>query len=306
MNRLSAMEAFVIVCDSGSFSSAARQLRIGQPAVSKAVAQLEEYLGVRLLSRSTHGLTLTESGKRFYEHAKHAIESAEEAVLAARGAGAALSGRLRVSAAVTFARLHVVPHLAAFLDAHPLLDVDLFLDDRNVDLIEAGIDVALRMGTLADSSLTARRIGQARRLVLGSPAYFHRAGVPTSPMDLTGHQAVIYDQRGGGDTWTFRQGSTETSITLSGRVRATAAEGIREAVLCDLGLTVSSEWMFTRELSSGDVSEVLKDWSLPSIDLWVVFPTGRQASAKAKAFASFMESRVFRGNGIDRAAPVNT
>src|SRR5258708_13916006 len=135
-----------------------------------------------------------------------AIESAEEAVLAARGAGAALSGRLRVSAAVTFARLHVMPLLPAFLEAHPSLDIDLFLDDRNIDLIETGIDVALRMGALADSSLTARRIAQGRRLVIGTPKYLGRAGVPATPMMLVGHPAVIYDQRGGGDTWVFRQG----------------------------------------------------------------------------------------------------
>lgn len=196
MNRLSAMEAFVLVVDSGSFSGAARQLRVGQPAVSKAIAQLEEFLGVHLLLRTTHGLAPTESGQNFYEHAKRAIESAEEAVLAARGAGAALSGHLRVSAAVTFARLHVMPLLPAFLEAHPSLDIDLFLDDRNIDLIEAGIDVALRMGALVDSSLTARRIAQGRRLVIGTPEYFGRAGVPATPTDLVGHQAVIYDQRG--------------------------------------------------------------------------------------------------------------
>jgi DNA-binding transcriptional LysR family regulator len=293
MNRLSAMEAFVLVVDSGSFSGAARQLRVGQPAVSKAIAQLEEFLGVHLLLRTTHGLAPTESGQNFYEHAKRAIESAEEAVLAARGAGAALSGRLRVSAAVTFARLHVMPLLPAFLEAHPSLDIDLFLDDRNIDLIETGIDVALRMGALADSSLTARRIAQGRRLVIGTPKYFDRASVPATPMDLVGHQAVIYDQRGGGDTWVFRQGSAETSVIVRGRVRATAAEGVREAVLSGLGLTISSEWMFTPELKSGQVRAVLEDWSLPPIDLWAVSPTGRRASAKARTFISFMEPRFF-------------
>jgi DNA-binding transcriptional LysR family regulator len=293
MNRLSAMEAFVLVVDSGSFSGAARQLRIGQPAVSKAIAQLEEFLGVHLLLRTTHGLTPTQSGQNFYEHAKRVIESAEEAVLAARGPGAELSGCLRVSAAVTFARLHVMPLLPAFLEAHPSLDIDLFLDDRNIDLIEAGIDVALRMGALTDSSLTARRIGQRRRLVLGSPDYFSKAGVPTTPMDLVGHQAVIYDQRGGGATWVFRKDSAEISLTLRGRVRATAAEAIREAVLSGLGLTICSEWMFAPELKSGQVRAVLQDWTLPAIDLWAVFPTGRRASAKARAFISFMESRLF-------------
>ncbi|WP_042876935.1 LysR family transcriptional regulator [Cupriavidus necator] len=299
MNRLSAMEAYVLVVDSGSFSAAARQLRIGQPAVSKAIAQLEEYLGLRLLMRTTHGLAPTESGLVFYEHAKRAVDSAEEAVLAARGAGAGLSGRLRVSAAVTFARLHVMPHLPAFLEAHPSLDIDLFLDDRNIDLIEAGIDLALRMGPLADSSsLTARRIGQGRRLVMGTPSYFEKAGVPSSPMDLIGHQAVVYDQRGGGDTWVFRQGSAETSVVIRGRVRSTAAEGVREAVLSDLGFTISSEWMFSPELKSGHVHAVLTDWELPPIDLWAVSPTGRRSSAKAKAFISFMEERMLGNDAI--------
>ena len=149
MNRLAAMEAFVRVIDTGSFSSAARQLRIGQPSISKAIAQLENRLGVRLLLRSTHGLTSTEAGQNFYEHARRSIEEADEADLEARGAGATLSGRLRICAAVTFARLHVVPHLARFLAENPALDVEVVLDDRNVDLIEASIDVAIRMSDLS-------------------------------------------------------------------------------------------------------------------------------------------------------------
>lgn len=302
MNRLSAMEAFVRVIDTGSFSGAARQLRIGQPAISKAIAQLEARLGVRLLRRSTHGLTPTESGQNFYAHAKRSIEEADEADLAARGASAALSGRLRICAAVTFARLHVMPHLPAFLEQHPALDVDVVLDDRNVDLIEGGVDVALRMGALSDSTLTARKIGQSRRLVLGTPSYFEGAGEPQTPADLLAHQAVIYDQRGGGAAWTFRQGSAEVAIIVKGRVRVTAAEGVREAVFSDLGLTVSSEWMFTPELKAGRVRAVLQDWTLPAIDLWVVFPTGRQASAKARAFATFLENQLFGEAGASEAA----
>ncbi len=293
MDRLSAMEAFVRVIETGSFSGAARLLRIGQPAVSKAIAQIEARLGVRLLVRTTRGLSPTESGQTFYEHAKRSIEEAEEADLAARGVGAALSGRL-VCAAVTFARLHVMPHLPAFLDQHPALDIDVMLDDRNVDLVEAGVDVALRMGSLTNSSLTARKIGQGRRLVLGTPSYFEKAGEPGSPTDLETHQAIIYDQRGGGTGWTFRQGTAETAVTLKGRVRVTAAEGVREAVFSDLGLTVSSEWMFTPELRAGKVRSVLEGWSLPAIELWTVFPTGRQTNAKARAFATFIENRLFQ------------
>ena len=176
MDRMAAMETFVRVVDAGSFSGAAKQLRLGQPAVSKTIAQLEERLGVRLLLRSTHGLKPTEAGRNFYQRARRAIEEADEAELAARGAAASLSGRLRICAPVTFARLHVMPRLALFLAEHPALEVDVLLSDANKDLIGEGIDVALRLGQLADSSFTARRIGQSRRRVIGSPAYFEAMG----------------------------------------------------------------------------------------------------------------------------------
>jgi DNA-binding transcriptional LysR family regulator len=296
MDRLAAMEAFVRVVDAGSFSAAAKQLHIGQPAVSKTIAQLEDRLGVRLLLRSTRGLTPTEAGRNFYERAKRSIEKAEEAEIAARGAEAKLSGRLRICAAVTFARLHVIPHLSRFLTEHPALDVDVVLDDRNIDLIEAGIDVALRMGELTSSALTARKIAQSERRVIGTPSYFAAMGVPQTPADLVAHQAVIYEQRGGGTAWTFRQGSAETSVAVKGRLRVSAAEGVREGVLADLGLAVASEWMFAPELKSGRVRSVLEDWSLPLIDLWVVFPTGRQASTKARAFARFIETQLSKGD----------
>jgi DNA-binding transcriptional LysR family regulator len=292
MNRLTSMETFVRVVDTGSFSLAARQLRIGQPAVSKTVAQLEDRLGVRLLLRSTHGLTPTEAGRSFYEHARSSIEAADEADMAARGAGANLSGRIRICAAVTFARLHVVPRLGAFLAEYPSLDVDIILDDRNTDLIEGGIDIALRMGQLTDSSLTARKLAECKRLVLDAPSYLETAGEPLVPADLAGHQTIVYDQRGGGTAWTFQQNGRQASVTVGGRVRVNAAEGIREAVLSGLGLAIASEWMFSPELESGRVRPVLQDWSLPLLDLWAVFPTGRQASAKARAFVDFIERQL--------------
>jgi DNA-binding transcriptional LysR family regulator len=288
MNRWAAMEAFVRVVETGSFSAAARQLHLGQPAVSKMVAQLEERLGVQLLLRSTQGLTPTEGGQNFYERAKRAIEEADEAEIVARGANASLSGELRISAAVTFARLHVVPRLAAFLAEHPALDIDVILDDQNIDLIEAGIHVALRMGSLDDSALIARKIAQCPRLVLATPAYFENHGEPKVPADLAAHQAIVYDVRGGGTTWTFRKDSTETSVSVTGRVRVTAAEGVRAAVFSGLGLAVASEWMFP-ELKCGAVMAVLRDWMLPPMELWAVFPTGRRASAKARAFVTFIE-----------------
>ncbi|WP_426423514.1 LysR family transcriptional regulator [Bradyrhizobium genosp. A] len=288
MDRLAAMETFVRVVETGSFSGAARQLRVGQPAVSKSVAQLEEYLGVKLLTRSTHGLTPTEAGLGYLERARRALEEATEAELAARGAGAGLKGRLRICAAVTFASIHLIPLLPKFLAQNPELDLEVILDDRQIDLVQEGIDVALRMGKLTDSSLTARRIARCKRLVLGTPAYFDRAGMPSTPSELSKHQAVVYLQ-GEGSVWSFRRESTELAVQVQGRLRVTAAEGVRAAVLADAGLTIASEWMFSPELRSGIVRAVLSEWSLPALDLWAVLPTGRAATAKARAFVAFFE-----------------
>lgn len=285
MDRFQAMATFVRVVETGSFSAAARQLGVGQPAVSKTVAQLEEWLQARLLLRSTHGLAPTEAGAGYYERARAALREAEEAEIAARGA-AGLSGRLRLAAPTTFARLLVVPRLPGFLARHPGLDVEVILDDRPIDLIAEGIDVALRLGTLADSTAIARRLASGGRAVVATPAYLARAGVPMSPADLAGHDAVIYTPLG--TTWLFRKAGAEASVVVQGRLRMSAAEGVRAAVLADLGLTIASEWMFAPDLASGAVVPVLADWALPRLDLWAVFPTGRLASAKARAFADFM------------------
>lgn len=282
------MTAFVRVVETGSFSAAARLLQVGQPAVSKTVAQLEAQLGVRLLVRSTRGLTPTEAGQRFHEHAKVALQEAEEAELAARGAGRGLSGVLRLSAAPTFARLHVIPQLPRFLAAHPDLSVDMVLDDRPIDLVAEGIDLSLRTGVLTDSGAVARVLARSRRSVLATPGYLARAGRPQVPADLVDHEALLFSQNA--PVWQFQKGAAQSSVTVRGRVRLSAAEGVRAAVLADMGLTIASDWMFAPELADGRVERVLTDWSLPEIELWAVYPTGRLASAKARAFAAFLEA----------------
>ncbi len=289
MDRLAAIEIFVRVIDTGSFSAAARYQGVGQPAVSKAVAQLEDWLGVRLLLRSTRSLTPTEAGRNFYNHAKRTVEEADEAVRAARGVGAALCGRIRVAAPVCFARLQLVPQLPHFLTRHPDLDLELLLDERSIDLVDEGIDVALRMGSMPDSSLVMRRIGQARRLVIATPAYLAWHGTPIAPSDLQAHQMVLYTRDGVGEACTFRQGSVEETIVPSGRISISASEGVRAAVLADMGLTITSEWSFTPELDSGAVVSVMEDWVLDPIALSAVFPTGRLVSTKVREFISFVE-----------------
>lgn len=191
MDRLQAMITYIRVVDAGSFSGAARQLRIGQPAVSKTIAQLEDRLQVRLLVRSSHTLSPTDAGLRFYERSRLAIQEVEEAELEARGAGAGLSGRLRISASTTFARLMIIPRLPEFLAKHPSLDIDILLDDRVIDVVAEGIDIALRMGTLRDSTFVARKLATGGRSVVATPGYLARTGLAKTPADLVHHDALV-------------------------------------------------------------------------------------------------------------------
>jgi DNA-binding transcriptional LysR family regulator len=170
--------------------------------------------------------------------------------------------------------------------------MEIVLDDGHIDLIEEGIDISLRMGALPDSNLTARKIGQSPRLVVAAPSYLERAGEPRIPDELMSHEGIIYAKGSGRDVWMFRKDSSEVSVSLRGRVRISAAEGVRAAVLAGMGLAVASEWMFAPELASGHVKAVLDDWALAPIDLWAVFPAGRSVSAKARAFAAFVEEQL--------------
>lgn len=294
MDRLAVMETFVKVVETGSFSKAAAQLGIGQPAVSKAVAHLEERLGVKLLLRTTRGITPTESGKSFHQGAVRAIEEANQAELAARAEGAGLTGRLRVSAPVTFASQMVIPHLPLFLAAHPALSIDILMEDRHISLVEEGIDLALRLGILADSSFTARRLASARRVVFASPQYLARAGVPATPAELSQHEAVVYESGLSPTSWTFSRAGEDVTVSLSPRLRFSSAEGVRAAVRAGLGVAIASEWMFLSETRSGEVTALLTDWETRPMELWALFPSGRLPSAKASTFASFVEG-VMRG-----------
>src|SRR5260221_14183732 len=272
MDRLAALEIFVGVVDTGSFSAVARSQRIGQAAVSKAIVQVEEWVGVSLLMRSTRSVVPTEAGRIFYEHAKRTIEEADEAVVAARGSASGLSGKLRVSTSVFFGQLHVIPNLSAFLAEHPDLDIELVLDDRNVDLVNEGIDVALRMGAMPDSNMTARRIAEGRHIVVAAPAYLQRHGTPMSPGELISHQAVIYTRGGGGEAWLVRKATAGGSVVPQWRLQGTAGEGMREAVSCEMGLAVASEWNFSPELRTGKVVAIFGDWGLATTKLDAGFP----------------------------------
>jgi DNA-binding transcriptional LysR family regulator len=292
MCRLREMEMFVRVVETGSFSAAARDFKIGQPAISKTIAALEDRLSARLLVRSTRRLSATEAGRAFYERALRTLTEADEAEAVARSAGAGLEGRLRIFSPVTFARMHLVPGLGAFLDHHPKLQLEVVMEDRSIDLVAENIDVALYWGGLTDSTLVARKLTQGEQMVVASPAYLARRGVPRTPGDLLEHNAIVYDQSSGGEEWRFRRATSETSVRIQRRLTVSAAEGVRAAVITGQGFAISSQWMFAPELESGEVVSVLDDWTLPPIDLWVMFPSGRLTSTKARTFVKWFEKMI--------------
>ncbi len=294
MDRLGAMAQFVRVVEAGSFSAAARISGQGQPAISKAVAQLEHRLGVRLLTRTTRAVTLTDAGWVFYERARTALDAAEEADAAARGADAALTGRLRVCAPVTFARLHIVPSLPIFTAAHPGLELDLILDDRRIDLVEEGIDIAVRAGALADSSLVATKLASAERQVIASGDFWRAHPPVQTPADLAGLPFVAYGPSPGGLDWVFANEKGAELVRMQQRIRMSAVEGVREAVFAGLGFAIASQWVFADATGTEKAQRILPHCRLPSVDLWTIFPAGRQPSARARVFADFLRKIVGR------------
>jgi DNA-binding transcriptional LysR family regulator len=290
MDRFAAMQTFVRVVETGSFSAVAEEMTLGQPAISKAVANLERRLGARLLLRTTRKLIPTESGRAFYEQAKLAIEQAERAEAIARESQTGLSGRLRVSAPITFARLHLIPRLGRFLDRHPSLRVDLVLNDEHVDLVENAVDVAIRLGTLSESAIIARKLGETTRNVIASVEYIAKYGEPKMPQDLSSHRLVSYVRPSPRETFQFSRNAETYSFVMDARLLVSAAEGVRAAVIAGLGLTIATDWMFYPELAQRTVTKLLVDWKLPSVSLWAAFPSGKRTSAKARAFVQFFEA----------------
>lgn len=292
MDRLAAMETFVRVAEAKSFSAAARQLGVGQPAVSKAIAHLEEKLGARLVTRSTRRLALTEDGRRYLDAARLAIEAAQAADQIVGGRSAAPSGRLRVAASIAFGRLLIVPRLALFLSRNCDVDVELILSDRFIDMIGEGVDVAIRIGALTDPGLIARRIGSASRMTVARPDYWARRGRPERPEDLSDHECLIYTELSTSDLWEFDGLDGPVSVKVSGRFRTNCSDAMREALLGGLGVGVTPYWMWRDELKNGLLERVLAAYEPTSRPIQAVFPERRLVSPKVRAFVDFLTEEL--------------
>lgn len=303
MDRLQAMQTFVRVAEAGSFSVVARELGATQSAISKQVAGLEQALGARLLSRTTRSLKLTEEGQRYFEQARRLVAEIAEAESVVRGASQALTGWLRVAASVGFGRMTLLPVVQRFLSEHPGVRVDLRLNDGFVDLVEEGIDLAVRVGELADSSLVARRVGHIRRLLVASPDYIRRhASGPDSlrhPGDLQQHNCIVYTELATRNEWRFTAGpdvgvplGESRSVRVGGNLQTNSSEVVRAAVIEGMGIGYAPVWLFGKELADGQVCALLPGWLAPQLPMHLVCPLGRRHSAKVRAFGDLVAAAL--------------
>jgi DNA-binding transcriptional LysR family regulator len=286
------MHVFARVVETGSFSAVARELGIGQPNVSRHIAALEQYLGTRLLHRSTRKLSLTPEGERYYAEARRVLDAVDEAESNARGEDQP-SGLLRVACPTALGRTHILPRMKSLMERYPAMDLDLQIGDRFIDLIEEGVDVAIRIGTLADSSLRARRIGSAERVCVASPEYLARRSAPLAPEDLSKHDCIIYSLARSGSSWNFRS----TEVLVAGRVKVNTPDGIHRAVLDGLGIAYAPVWLFEKELKAGQVKPLLLNEMGPASPIHLIYSAKRLLPRRVTAFMDFI-TEEFSGDPI--------
>jgi DNA-binding transcriptional LysR family regulator len=299
MDRFALMQCFVRAVETGSFSAVARELSTTQPTVSRSIAQLEAHLGVRLLNRSTRSMTLTAEGENYYAECRRILDAVAEADSGARGTKAA-AGLLRISCPSALARHRVMPLMPGFTKANPGVQVELVFTNRDPDLIEEGIDVAIRLGRLADSAYRARLVATYAMCCAASREYLDAHGRPLKPADLVEHNCILYTRASTGLTWTL---GGET-VRPAGNLRVDDAEGIRSAVLSHMGIVIGPTWLFAEELHDGRLETLLEPWPIAAIPVHLLYPAQRFLPARARAFmdhlaAAFRVDPCFNGEAVE-------
>ena len=289
MDRLDELGIFVRIVEEGSLVRAAARLRRSPPAVTRALAALEDRIGVRLVDRTTRRLAATEAGRALYDKARTLVQDYEAATSGAPDAP--VRGLLRITAPVQFGRRHIAPVVSKFLDAHDGVEVELMLNDRNIDLIEEGIDVALRIGPLADSTLTARPVGQVRRLWVASPAYLRRRGTPRSPSDLGVHEAILGTSRGTID-WIFAGARRAAPVHMTGRLRVDDVETRLRAARDGRGIAQLLSYQVADDLAAGRLVRLLQAWERPPLPVHLVTKGRAHRAPKIEAFLDFAARRL--------------
>ncbi len=292
MDRLLAMEMFVRVVETGSFSKAAKEFATTQPTVTKQVAATETRLKVRLLNRNTRGVSLTEPGALYYEKCKAIVRQAEEAESVVHLRQTQAQGLLRIGTSVAFGRRVIVPLALDFMARHPQVQVDLSFEDRYTDLVAQGIDLAVRMGKLQDSSLGSRFLGMNPWVLVAAPKYLRKYGTPKRPQDLSGHNALIYSSVQGDDVWRLSASkAAPVTVPVTGKLRSNNLSAVLAAARAGLGIAALPRYVAGDSLASGHIVALLKDHALPEQEIHAVFPSPKLVPGKVQAFIAFMQGR---------------
>jgi len=291
MDRYMAMGVFAKVAETGSFAAAGRQLNMSPPAVTRVIAGLEDLIGTRLLTRTTRSVKLTEAGSRYVEDCRRILTEITEAEAAAAGAHATPTGTLVITASTRFGNMYVRPILTDFLTLHPNVVIRALLLDRIVNIVDEGIDVAVRIGHLPDSSLTAVRVGEVRRVVCGAPHYFDRHGTPMVPADLAHHNIVATTAAWSATDWRFGR-DEKTTVTVQPRLMCNNNEAAIGAAVSGWGLTRVLSYQIGPHLIAGELQTVLADYEEDPLPIHLVHPAGRHVSAKVRSFIDFAAERL--------------
>jgi len=294
MDRFNLMHVFVRIAETGSISAVARELGSTQPTISKQLAALEVRLGVTLLQRTTRRLSLTEAGSAYYDAARRILDQVAEAEAGVGRLSLGPSGTLTVSAPNGLGQMFLDRLIIAFQARYPELRIHLIESERFVDLVEEGIDVAVRVGQLADSTLVARRLGSSRRVVVGTPEYFARNPEPRLPQDLARHNCVLYTYLASGNVWRFQGPKGEIDVRVSGSFRTTSGNAIREAVLAGIGVAAAPLWMVHDHLHAGRLKAVLGDYAPVPAEINAVYPSARHVATKVRVFIDYLKEAFAR------------
>jgi DNA-binding transcriptional LysR family regulator len=296
MDRLQAIELFIRVVDLGSFSKAAADLGMGQPTATKLVASLEKQLGSRLLHRSTRGVSPTEIGTLYYNKCKLIAHHLEEAQSVSTLLQSKVQGALRISTSVAFGRRVLSPMVMRFMQMHPKLHIELNFDDRYVNLVEQGIDVAVRMGPLADSSLGARYLGTNPWVMVASRSYLDLHGVPSNPTDLALHDALIYSTVQGDARWHLSGANGQSKVVqVRGPLRSNNLSALLLAARNGLGLVTLPKYVAQESLRGRFLEEILTDWTLPAQEIHAVYPSPQLVPTKVTSFVTWLQGQFVPG-----------
>lgn len=286
MDDFGVIPVFVAVVETGGFSSAARRLGVSKSAVSKRITQLEDKLGVRLLYRTTRQLSLTEAGEYYFANAVKALAYASEAEDSVTQLQAIPQGRLRISAPMSFGRLHIAPLIPKFMAQYPSIHVDLVMDDRVIDMVEGGFDVAVRVGDLPDSTLIARPLAPMRYVICASPEYAKTHILPRTPAELSEHSCLLFSYTG--SEWDFiYQGKIER-VRVAGTYQANNSEALREALMHGLGIARIPTFVVGPDIANGRLVQLLNEYDMPTRTFYAVFPKRQHLPAKVRVFTDFV------------------